>query len=131
MPKSSELNGSRVFGEPLCSKCGSTGPFRVQNGYRRTTCMRCDSRQNNYRNRIRSYGVDGRKYIDFVLAQKGLCALCGEQPDTTGLHIDHDHATHAFRALLCVHCNRGLGGFRDDPILMRKAADYVEHHGAI
>jgi hypothetical protein len=90
--------------------------------------MPCDSRQNNKRNKIRSYGVDGKKYVEFILAQKGLCALCGMEPDSTGLHIDHDHETRAFRALLCIHCNRGLGAFRDNAALMRKAAEYVEQY---
>lgn len=30
------------------------------------------------------------------------------------------------RFLLCKHCNRGLGAFRDDPSLMRRAADLLE-----
>jgi hypothetical protein len=43
-----------------------------------------------------------------------------------GLHIDHDHATGVVRGVLCNDCNLGLGRFRDEPALLRKAADYLE-----
>nr|WP_246078449.1 endonuclease VII domain-containing protein [Modestobacter excelsi] len=57
--------------------------------------------------------------------QGGLCAICREAPAE---QVDHDHDTNAVRALLCFNCNGGLGQFRDDPAVLRAAADYVEHH---
>jgi hypothetical protein len=44
------------------------------------------------------------------------------------LHIDHNHLTGKTRALLCDKCNVGLGSFRDNPDLLRKAAAYLEFH---
>ncbi|MGK5113258.1 endonuclease VII domain-containing protein [Geodermatophilus sp. CPCC 205506] len=55
--------------------------------------------------------------------QGGVCAICQVAP---AVHVDHDHATGAVRALLCFTCNGGLGQFRDDPYLLRVAAFYVE-----
>jgi len=57
--------------------------------------------------------------------QGGSCAICRTAP---AVHVDHDHETGAVRALLCFNCNGGLGQFRDDPVVLRAAADYVEHH---
>ncbi|UOY02503.1 endonuclease VII domain-containing protein [Blastococcus sp. PRF04-17] len=58
-------------------------------------------------------------------AQGGLCAICRAAP---AVHVDHDHVTGAVRALLCFNCNGGLGQFKDDPAVLRAAADYVQFH---
>ena len=58
-------------------------------------------------------------------AQDGVCAICKSAP---AVHVDHDHATGAVRALLCFNCNGGLGQFKDDPGVLRAAAEYVHFH---
>jgi hypothetical protein len=50
------------------------------------------------------------------------CVICGANEK---LVIDHDHNTGKIRGLLCGHCNRGLGHFRDDPTLLEFAAQYL------
>lgn len=59
-----------------------------------------------------------------VLKQKS-CFLCGK---TSELHVDHNHKTGIVRERLCGSCNRGLGIFKDDPNLLRRAAVYLESH---
>jgi hypothetical protein len=70
-----------------------------------------------------------------LAAQGGVCALCDRPPKTglrkdggrmPSLHWDHDHKTGRRRKLLCSTCNTGLGMFRDDPVLLRAAAVYLE-----
>ena len=50
------------------------------------------------------------------------CVICGSNEK---LVIDHDHKTNMVRGMLCNHCNRGLGHFRDDPLILEFAAQYL------
>ncbi len=77
-------------------------------------------RMYNRKGTARRYGLTLEEY-EAILA-KG-CAICGR---SKGMQLDHDHKNGKVRAALCVDCNRGLGGFRDDPALTRRAAEYLE-----
>lgn len=68
--------------------------------------------------RARQLGVDPMT----VTPQPAACEVCGQH--TKSLHLDHDHATGAFRGWLCRGCNHALGNAHDDPALLRKLADY-------
>ena len=72
----------------------------------------------------RKYGITVADYEAIREAQQGRCALCGAMP-TESMHVDHCHKTGRVRGLLCGHCNKGLGLFRDDPELLRRAIAYL------
>ena len=73
----------------------------------------------------RRYGITAAE-ADYLLdRQQGLCAICNAAP---AVHVDHDHATGAVRALLCFNCNGGLGQFKDNPEVLHAAAYYVQFH---
>lgn len=78
----------------------------------------------------RKYGISTEQREAMAAAQDHRCAICGrpEEDFSKALAIDHDHATGAVRALLCEHCNNGLGRFQDDPELLERAAEYLRHH---
>lgn len=84
--------------------------------------------------RERRFGITAARYAEMVEAQRGLCAICGKPECETrngkvkALAVDHDHESGRVRGLLCVACNTGLGKLGDDPVVLRKAADYVERH---
>jgi hypothetical protein len=73
----------------------------------------------------RRYGISAAEADLMLEAQGGMCAICGVAP---AVHVDHDHHTGDVRQLLCFNCNGGLGQFKDDPSVLRAAADYLVRH---
>lgn len=67
----------------------------------------------------RRYGMSAEEADVMLVEQDRLCAICRAAPS---VHVDHDHATGAVRALLCVNCNGRVGQFKDDPGLLHLAA---------
>ncbi len=60
-----------------------------------------------------------------------ICPICekGSIPGiTANLVKDHNHLTGNAREWLCDSCNTGLGRFKDDIKLMRKAIKYLNKH---
>jgi len=75
------------------------------------------------------YGLTIEDYQALLKKQGGHCAIC---PSPIGnskhisLFVDHCHKTKAVRGLLCHNCNAILGHAKDDPSILRVAADYLE-----
>ena len=65
-------------------------------------------------------------YTKQLHQQFGRCAICEQHPVKKKLARDHNHKTGRFRALLCQHCNQGLGFFGDNADLLYTAAKYIE-----
>ena len=84
----------------------------------------------------RDYGISIQLYQELLVSQGGRCAGCGalsgsERSNNNGyksLAVDHNHETGAVRGLLCSSCNKGIGCLMDSPVLLRRLADYLEHH---
>lgn len=78
----------------------------------------------------RKYGLSLDAWNELAVQQNFTCAIC-DTPQIEmerGLFVDHDHSTGRVRGLLCNPCNRGLGYFKDRPILLQKAKDYLDGH---
>lgn len=81
---------------------------------------------------LRKYGMSIPVFTRLLESQRGRCLICGEplfvggprQPRTAT--VDHDHRTGEIRGILCHQCNVGLGDFRDSPLLLCRAARYLE-----
>ena len=76
------------------------------------------------------YGISPEQYDNLLEAQGGTC-ICGQQSGRKGrrLAVDHDHVTQTIRGLLCENCNQGLGLLKDNPLVLRALATYVERKG--
>ena len=75
----------------------------------------------------RKYGLTEEAYLSMLQHQLGRCAICTRVPQRR-LCVDHSASLDKVRSLLCDHCNRMLGFFRDQSWLLRSAASYVGHH---
>lgn len=86
----------------------------------------------NHSYTARNYKLTALQYIQL----RGMgCQICGSLENP---HIDHDHAccpTHkgscgnCIRGVLCGSCNVGIGNFKDNPDLLKAAAQYLSRVG--
>jgi Recombination endonuclease VII len=76
----------------------------------------------------KKYGLSLEQYQEMLKEQDGKCYCCGDPPTghKTLLAVDHCHKTGTVRRLLCDRCNRAIGLFKDDPSILRRAAEYLE-----
>ncbi len=80
------------------------------------------------------FNITLEDYNALLEKQNGKCAICGKEStgiQETGkrersMHVDHNHETGEVRGLLCAQCNFGIGHFRDNPQILRAAADYLD-----
>ena len=83
------------------------------------------------------YGLTYQQYQELVERYNGRCHICLQVPRikglstdrtkvSTSLSVDHDHKTGEVRGLLCSHCNGAIGWFRDNPVFMQAAIQYLK-----
>lgn len=111
--------------EAACAWCG-----KAHNRAAHT----CSNRCSQYRAQYRVYGVHSLGQLNELKARAGgHCEVCGiaekDSPKGT-LHCDHDHLTGKPRGMLCMHCNQGLGHFRDNAAVLNRAIEYLSRKTA-
>ena len=148
-----EARYTRLHGDTkTCTQCGETKPISefskskegVYGPIYRSRCKRCNSEramqwhvdnpgrtvsQKRKRN-LAAYGLTPDGYNALFDAQGGVCAVCGiparrAHARDMRLVVDHDHESGQVRGLLCNRCNRAIGLFADDPVLIRRAISYL------
>jgi hypothetical protein len=85
------------------------------------------SRRTNYRTK---FGMEYEDLVALLASQGGVCAICRTPIDDLGRGIgkgavDHCHASGKVRGVLCAQCNCAIGLFRDDPVRLRSAIEYL------
>jgi hypothetical protein len=113
-----------------CTKCKTEKPASAEyfplhnkkiNGLD-SWCRSCRATYRNGINRGKFRSVISDEALKELKASVTQCVICGSGEK---LVVDHNHLTGKVRGLLCNHCNRGLGHFRDDPMLLEFAAQYL------
>ena len=113
-----------------CTRCHTEKPataefFPLHNKKRNgldSWCRECRATYRNANCRGKFRAVISDEKLQELKATTHECVICGAQEP---LVVDHDHVTGKVRGMLCNHCNRGLGHFRDDPTLLEFAAQYL------
>lgn len=92
----------------------------------------CKGKNSYYK---RQYGITDADLAKMKEEQDNKCFLCGSEgflmdkdKHVEKLAVDHCHDTGKVRKLLCHNCNRALGLFKDNPDILRKAANYIEEY---
>lgn len=122
-----------------CAECGPDTPIRPRSAAERGS-WRCDPPGKDRRGkgarvrtkaraRLKKYGLTPEALTALTERQGDRCAICMRPPNVGArLDVDHCHISGKIRALLCRHCNTGLGLFGDDPERLVLAANYLRQH---
>jgi hypothetical protein len=122
-----------------CKSCGVIKPLaefnkrhKAKDGYQ-NWCRDCHksryTRIGRDTHRFKNYGITPEQFEKMRMAQNNQCDICKLPfvPHKVPF-VDHDHITGAVRGLLCTHCNRGLGGFKDTISILESAQEYIKRY---
>lgn len=130
----SGTTSSRGSTTRVCNRCTKKRQLKFfsPRGTICTTCQRKARSDATHRRRVaKTYGLLPGEYDKLVEGQGGRCAIC-EGKRNYRLSVDHDHSTGLVRGACCRNCNnRLLTAARDDPEVLRRAADYLENPPAV
>ena len=81
-----------------------------------------------WRRKLKQYGLTPETYMDLLKKHNGVCGICGNPNyhDGKALFVDHCHSSGKVRGLLCSRCNIMLGMAKDNSMILRMAADYLD-----
>jgi len=129
-----------------CNKCGETKPLSEfhKDKHRKdghtSSCGRCCTKQSSawYRKNplvkrnaslIKQYGITLEQFEKMKQDQQHKCAICENTfKNSVDTCVDHDHETKKVRALLCNHCNRAIGLFKESTKSIKAALNYLKKY---
>jgi len=130
----------------ICTKCKLQKPsnlvhFPPHNKKKNGLDSWCRVCRAHYRSEINRGKFRGQLSDDEVkeLKKQDKCDICGENEfagsrnnkhlgKLYSLVMDHNHENEKFRGMLCSHCNRGLGNFKDNIEILEQAILYLKKH---
>ena len=79
------------------------------------------------------YGITLKDKTILLQKQNNKCKICSVsflyEKHSTKPFVDHCHTTNKVRGLLCLHCNTGLGYFKDHIPTLTKTINYLQENG--
>ena len=131
----------------ICTRCKENKPKDLVNFPPHNKCKDgldswCRKCRASYRSEINRGKFRGQLTDDEVkeLKKQEKCDICGGSDFAGSRHnkhlekvyalvMDHNHQTGKFRGMLCNHCNRGLGNFKDNIQNLEQAILYLKSRG--
>lgn len=76
----------------------------------------------------KKYNINIDEYNNLLKFQNYSCAICDKNiKNDKRASVDHCHKTFKNRGILCMSCNTALGSFKDDILLLLRAAIYLSN----
>ena len=123
----------------ICIKCDERQPlYNFQSprptmgnstGEIKRTCKSCHSGHSKIIRKLKEENAYPDKNYCCPICSRDVLELSrhGKSKLSTWV-LDHCHDTNTFRGWVCSHCNTGLGGFKDDLTIIKKAVKYLKRH---
>ena len=106
----------------MCAKCSTN---QSRDWYRKNPHVKKNA------NLLREYGISLEQFENMKAKQHGKCAICqNEFKDSVDTCVDHNHTTGQVRELLCNHCNRAIGLFKESIAAVKSALLYLEKYNS-
>ena len=123
-----------VFPKKICNICHkllNTSDFarnqnNINRAVRRPSCQKCRKTLEGISPTAKEKG----KWLRTKPQNEPFeCPICGKRTIagvTSKLVLDHNHSTGEVRGWICDSCNTGIGRFKDNVELIKKAIEYLE-----
>lgn len=114
----------------VCRKCNSLRTKKLTMDYDEEKIAEIKARKasDKYKNTylLRQFGITLEVFHKMKESQNDKCKICSTKFNSENIiQVDHNHDTGKVRALLCRNCNWGIGHFKDSPLLLTKAIEYI------
>ncbi len=118
----------------ICKKCGELKPIdafeRNRPNVWRSECKECRKNSKPFPsipNKAKREYED--KYPKPKIGDEFYCKVCDKTitiQTTRDVNLDHNHETGEIRGYICNRCNTGLGNFRDNISLLKRAIRWLK-----
>jgi hypothetical protein len=80
----------------------------------------------NFMSHISGITTKTNQFVKLVNNKCKICLVSFTTLKPHNIHVDHCHTKKTVRKLLCQYCNTGLGQFKDNIKIMKRAVEYLK-----
>ena len=140
MSKRKDLEIAYSKGNFICNICKNELPLKEFGSHKHSNkygisskCKKYSRERDKFSKIKRIYNLTEENFQELYDSQDGKCKICSCEVNYRGNSsnkvnsacIDHNHITGKVRGLLCSNCNRALGLFKDDKLIVSNAYKYL------